>query len=251
MDLGLKGRVVIVTGSTSGIGRATAVAFGREGARVVVTYRHDNHAAEETANLVWEAGGEAMVVPYDLSDRGSIDAAVKSAVTKWGAVHVLVNNAMKWAGSRGGLFEEAEPAEWQGMIRTALEGPYHTIQAVLPSMREAGWGRIVNVSSSLAEDGMVGSGPYGAAKAGLHGLTRSLAWELGPAGILVNVVMPGLTLTERAPLVIPAEVREQVRSQTPSQRLSTPIDVAATILFLASEANGNINGEIVRITGGA
>jgi 3-oxoacyl-[acyl-carrier protein] reductase len=254
MDTELRDRVAFVTGGSSGIGRATAVAFGREGAKVAVSYRSNRPAAEQTAAMVRKAGGESLVVPYDLADNASIHAAVEETVERWGAINVLVNNAVQWT-SRGGPegappFEEVPPAQWQAMIRTSLEGAYSTIQAVLPSMRQGSWGRIVNISSNLAQDGLPGAGSYAAAKAGLHGLSRTLAWELAPAGILTNVIMPGMTLTERAQKHLPESIREQVASQTPTGRLTTPEEVAATVVFLASAANGHINGEVVRVTGG-
>ena len=254
MDTGLKNKVVFVTGGSSGIGRATAVGFGREGARVALSYRNDLAGAEETAGMVGEAGGEALVVRYDLVDEGSIRGAIGEIVGRWDALHVLVNNAVRWPGRDGGgggtLFEHVSPERWREDTRTLLEGAYLTIQAVLPCMRAAGWGRIVNVSSTLAEDGMPGGAPYTAAKASLHGLTRTLAKELAPAGILANVVMPGLTLTERAKRAIPGKVLDGEAARTPTGRLTTPEEVAALIVFLGSTANGHVNGENVRVAGG-
>ena len=254
METGLRDKAVFVTGGSSGIGRATAVGFGREGARVALSYRNDRAAAEETAGLVVEAGGEALVARYDLADEASVRGAVGEIFRCWGAVDVLVNNAVRWpgrAGTGGGkLFEEVPPERWREDTRTLLEGAYLTIQAVLPRMRAAGWGRIVNVSSTLAEDGMAGAASYTTAKAGLHGLTRTLAKELAPAGILANVVMPGLTLTERAKGAIPGEVLDGEAARTPTGRLTAPEEVAALIVFLGSAANGHVNGENIRVTGG-
>lgn len=254
MNTGLMNKVVFVTGGSSGIGRAAAAAFGREGARVALSYRNNREGAEETASMVSEAGGEVLIVPYDLADEQSIRKAVREIVGRWGVVHVLVNNAVRWP-SRGGtgegtVFEEVPPERWREDMRTLLEGTYLAIQAVLPYMRTAGWGRIVNVSSSLAEDGMPGGAPYTAAKAGLHGLTRTLAKELAPTGILVNVVMPGLTLTERAKRVIPGKILDGEAARTPTGRLTAPEEVAALAVFLGSAANGHVNGEALRITGG-
>lgn len=255
MDTGLKGRVALVTGSSSGIGRATAMAFGEEGARVAVTYRSNRQGAEATAARVERAGGKALVVPYDLNDSDSIRTAVRSVARRWGTIHVLVNNAVQWGGGAGPdgsvAFEDVPADAWRPMLRSTLEGVYHTIQAVVPWMRGAAWGRIVNVSSTVAEDGLPGSGAYAAAKSGLHGLTNVLAVELGPDGILTNVVMPGLTRTERAVEVIPASVRERVAGATPTRRLTTPQEVARLVVFLGSRANGHVNGEALRITGGA
>ena len=255
MDMGLQNRVVFITGSSSGIGRAAAIAFGREGAKVVVSYHNNRRGAEETAVMVSEAGGEEpLVVHYDLADDDSIRSAVETIIEHWGAVHVLVNNAVQRA-STGSLrealpFEQVPQKQWRSMIRGSLEGPYLTIQTVLPSMRSEGWGRIVNISSGLAERGRPGAGAYAAAKAGLHGLSRTLARELAADGILTNVVMPGITLTEMAAENIPSEAMEQVAAQTPTGRLSIPEDVASLIVYLCSGANGHVNGEIIKVTGG-
>lgn len=254
MDTEIKDRVVFVTGGSSGIGRATAVAFGREGAKVALSYYNNRAGAEDTARMVGETGGEALVVRHDLADDDSIRSAVEEIAGRWGAVHVLVNNAVRWPsrGDSGGkaLFEEVPPERWREDIRTLLEGAYLTTQVVLPTMREAGWGRIVNISSSLAEDGMPGGGPYTTPKAALHGLTRTLARELAPAGIFTNGVMPGLTLTERASRVIPQTVLDEEAARTPTGRLTTPEEVAGLVVFLGSAANGHVNGQIVRVTGG-
>ncbi len=254
METGLKNRVVLVTGSTAGIGRAIAIAFGREGAKVGVTYTNNKAAAEETAEKVIEAGGEALVVPYDLADDDSIRAAVQGLKEEWGTIDVLVNNAVKWQNQEEAkekvLFEEVPPAQWRDRIRSSLEGAYLTIQCVVPMMRSQGWGRIVNISSNIAEDGIVGAGAYASAKAGLHGLTRVLAWELAPVGILTNVVMPGLTVTERAKQSIPPQILQEKASRIPTGRLSTAEDVAPLVVFLGSAANTHVNGEMIRVTGG-
>lgn len=254
MDMGLQNRVVFVTGGSSGIGRASAIAFGREGAKVALSYKNNRRGAEETAVMVSEAGGEPMVVPYDLGDDDSIRSAAESITEHWGTVHVLVNNAVQrnsMVSPREALpFEQVPHQQWRSMIRGSLEGAYLTIQTVLPSMRKEGWGRIVNVSSGLTERGRPGVGAYAAAKAGLHGLSRTLSSELAADGILTNVVMPGITLTEMAAENIPSKIMEQVAAQTPTGRLSIPEDVASLIVYLCSGANGHINGEIIKVTGG-
>jgi 3-oxoacyl-[acyl-carrier protein] reductase len=164
---------------------------------------------------------------------------------------VLVNNAvqMDHPGPTGQLFEAVPLQHWEAMLRSTLEGVTLTIQCALPLMRQSGWGRIVNISSD-AVDGWPGLGPYATAKAGLQGLTRTLAVELGPANILSNVVMPGFVLTERNQQRVPAEHREQVRQHTPTGQLITPEDVAAVIVFLGSKVNRQITGENIRVTGG-
>jgi 3-oxoacyl-[acyl-carrier protein] reductase len=148
------------------------------------------------------------------------------------------------------LFEEVPRPEWQRLMRTNIEGVYSVIQAVLPAMRAQAWGRIVNVSSVAAEDGMPGFAWYSTSKAALHGLTRTLARELGPAGVLVNAVMPGGTLTSSVIEQVPAAALALQARQLPTRKLPRPEDVASTIVFLASAANTTMTGEIVRASGG-
>lgn len=251
MYLGLKECVALVTGSSSGIGRAVAIAFGGEGARVVVTYHGNRQGAEETARKVRDVGGQALVVHYDLADPDSIRSSIQTLEKEWNTLNVLVNNAapMDVAGPTGQLFEDVPIQNWEKMLRNTLEGVTLTIQCALPLLRKSGWGRIVNISSD-ATDGWPGLGPYATAKAGLHGLTRTLAVELGPANILSNVVMPGAVMTERTQQHISDEQREQIKQHMPTRKLITPEDVAALIIFLGSPVNQQITGEIIRITGG-
>ncbi len=251
MDLRLKDQTALVTGSSSGIGRATAIAFGKEGACVAITYHDNREGAEGTANAIREGGGQALVMHYDLADPDSVRSSLKRLDQEWGRLNVLVNNAapMDVAGPTGQLFEDVPLENWQAMLRGTLEGITLTIQCALPLMRKSGWGRIVNISSDGA-DGYPGLGPYATAKAGLHGLTRTLAVELGPANILSNVVMPGFVLTEHNQQVVPAQYQEQVKSQLPTRQLPTPEDIAAVIVFLSSPVNRQITGQIIRVTGG-
>lgn len=198
-----------------------------------------------------EAGGQALVVPYDLGSEERIAAAVQTVVKRWGSVHVLVNNAVQWGSveevTQPLPFEEAPLSRWESMLDLNLTGVYLTIRQVVPSMRAQHWGRIVTLSSDPA---FPGAGAYAAAKAGLHGLTRVLAHELGPAGILANVVVPGFTLTERNLQNMPQHLRDLAAQQTPTGRLSTPEDVAPTIVFLGSAANSQITGVLVHTSGG-
>jgi len=210
MQTGLANRVVIVTGGSSGIGRAVALAFGREDARVAVTYRADKEAAASCAAEIEAAGAAAAAFPLDLGSAGSAADLVRQVTGRWGGLDVLVN----CAGGR----ERNGPRE----------------------------GRIVLVSSGAGEEGWEGAAAYAAAKAGLAGLARSLAWELGREGILVNVVAAGLTLTDRVRRNAPPQVIQAIAGRVPSRRLSDPEDVAELIVFLASAANRNVSGEIVR-----
>lgn len=229
------------------------MAFGREGARVALTYHSNRDAGEQVATEIVEAGGEAMAVPLDLADPSTIYEAVSAVVDRWGQLDVLVANAVAWEPEFEGPvppFDELPPERWEPMLRTSLEGTFHTVRAAVPVMRKGGWGRIAMTSSGFAIRGAAGEVAYATAKAGLHGFSRSLARELGPAGILVNIVMPGLTTTERSLAVFADEWHEVARSRTPSGRLSTPDDVGTVIVFACSAANGNMTGEIFKVDGG-
>lgn len=253
MDLGLAGRTALVTGASQGIGRATALLLGAEGANVAITYHRQHEKAQAVVDSIEQAGGTALAVPLELASLESVSAAVHAVVEAFGGLDILVNNAVQWGDRRPWAippFEEVPVAEWRGLLRENTEAAYAAIQAALPTMRGRGWGRIVNVSSGIAVDGLPGAGPYAAAKAAMHGLTRTLAKELGPAGILVNVVMPGATLTDRNRTMFPPEALEQLAQTSPIRRLLPPEEVAPTIAFLCSSANTAVTGEIVRASGG-
>jgi NAD(P)-dependent dehydrogenase (short-subunit alcohol dehydrogenase family) len=189
-----------------------------------------------------------MTLRLALEDPGSIAAGVNEVVARWRRIDVLVAGAVQWPTDRaeGGRAEALPLDRWDEGLRVNLEGTIATINAVLPSMRAGGWGRIVLISSGVAEEGLPGPSPYGVAKSGLHGLARQLTWDVGRDGILVNVVAAGFTVTERNLSLFPDSVREQVAANTPSQRLSSPEEVASLITFLGSGANANLTGEIVR-----
>src|SRR5450432_289443 len=253
MDLGLRGRVALLTGSSRGIGRATAILLAREGARVAITYRNNRDKAENVAATVRDFGAEAVVVPFDLASEDSIRGAMASVVDRWGRVDVLVNNAVQWASESPAdksPFDEQPFEDLRLQLRANVEGTLAATHAAVAVMRRNRWGRIVTVSSALAVRGAAGSTAYSAAKSALHGMTRALFTELGPEGILVNVVMAGLTLTERVKASMSPRSLEQAANSSPLRRLPAPEEVASTIVFLASAANTTVNGEIVLSSGG-
>jgi 3-oxoacyl-[acyl-carrier protein] reductase len=248
MDLGLHERVAVVTGATGGIGAAIARCLAHEGARIAVGYHADPAAAERLVQSI----GEAISFQYDLRETHTIQRAIDLILERWGRLDILVVCAWQSAGwaSPDALPESTTTEAWQTQLRANVEGSAYAVQAALPAMRVAGWGRIVLVSSGAAEDGAPGLEHYAAAKAALHGLSRSLARSTGPAGVLVNAVMPGFVATERHRQCIQPEIFERIAAQTPTRHLATEQDIANVVAFLVSEANGAVTGTEVRVSGG-
>jgi 3-oxoacyl-[acyl-carrier protein] reductase len=250
MDTQLRGRPVLVTGGSSGIGRATAIAFAREGANVALTFKSDHDAANAAVAEVEALGGQGFTVPLDLAEPESIQSAVGEVVARWGGLDVLVANAVRWPYDAREALGESDPHAWERALRANLEGTAATVRAAWPSLAASGNGRIVLVSTGVTRQGMAGASAYASAKAGLEGLGAALKWEGGEAGILVNTVAPGFTVTERNLATFGEQVRETVRKRTPSGRLSVPEDVASAIVYLGSPANRNITGTYLPVAGG-
>ena len=252
MDLGLRDKTVLVTGGSSGIGQAIALAYGREpGVHIAFTYHSKGETAQQIRQAIQETGIDAQCLPLDLADATSIQAAVDTIVTKTGRIDVLVNNAIHWGNGahRGKRVEDIPLTKWEEIIGVNLFGTIQLTQLVLPYMRQQQWGRIVNVSSDLALDSMLGSGPYSTLKAALSGFTANLVEEYSVDGILTNTVLPGWTLVERALHFFPDEFRDQARSAFPTKRITRPEDVASLVLYLGSAANGHVNGETIKVSG--
>jgi 3-oxoacyl-[acyl-carrier protein] reductase len=251
IDIGLTGRVALITGASGGIGAAIARVFAAEGARVALGYHSAKDRAQHLADQITQAGGHALPLFFDLADPHSARAAADLVVQTWGRLDVLASSA--WV-APGWLAPDTAPESvpgqlWQDQLRLNVEGTASMIRAVLPQMRTRQWGRIVLLSSGAA-DGAPGMEHYAAAKAALRGISRSLAASTGPAGILTNVVMPGLVATERHRAAIPAEALQRWAAQTPTRRLATEDDVARVVTFLASAANTSITGTEIRVDGG-
>ncbi|MFB9626879.1 SDR family NAD(P)-dependent oxidoreductase [Nonomuraea helvata] len=248
VDLGLAGKVVLVTGASTAIGKATALAFAEEKANIAVGYHSNAQAAAETVALAEQRGARAIRWQLDLGQPDSLQIAVEHAREELGPIDVLVNNAVRWPDwpQPDELFETAPPERFTTSVNANLIGPYLLARAVVADMRSHGWGRIVNVSTGLVEDGFPGNVSYIAAKAGLHGLTRVMSRELAASGILTNVVMPGFTPADKP---LPPELIEQAGTAAATRRVTHPDDVARMIVFLCSTANTNTTGEAIRTDG--
>jgi 3-oxoacyl-[acyl-carrier protein] reductase len=246
VDLGLRDKVAIVTGSGRGIGAATVQAFAREAAKVVVT-DIDPASARRTAEALREAGAAAIDLAADVTRKDEVQRLMDETVRAFGTVHVLVNNA---GFPKDNYLTKMPEADWDAVVDVVLKGAYLCSQAAVPHMMNQKWGRIINISSR-AHLGNPGQANYSAAKAGLLGLTRALCYEDGKFNITVNAVAPGFIDTELVRALPTYEaIKERWIKNTPVPRLGRVEDIADAVLFLASERAGFITGEVLHVTGG-
>ncbi|MEV1068501.1 SDR family NAD(P)-dependent oxidoreductase [Streptomyces sp. NPDC050263] len=243
-------RTAIVTGSGSGIGLATGMRLAAEGAAVAV-WDLDGDSAKAAAAQITEAGGTAVGLPVDVADRGRIDEALAEVRSLLGPVTILVNNAGISPFKR---FLDISAEDFARVMAVNLAGTFHCCQAVVPDMIGAGWGRIVNISSSSAQTGNTWQAHYAASKAGVIGLSRSLAQELGPKGITVNIVPPSFIDTpalrgSAEAGFLGSGVESHVQS-TPVRRVGRPEDIASACAYLARDEAGFITGQVVGVNGG-
>ena len=243
-------KVAIVTGGGSGIGLGISERLGADGAAVAVLDRDAASATDAAAKIV-AAGGTAVGIEADVTDRGRVEAAVTEVVAQLGAPTILVNNAGL---QQFGPFLKLDVEQWQRVLDVNLTGTFHCCQVVLPHMIEAGWGRIVNISSSSTHGGQPMMTAYVSAKSGVIGLTKSLALEFGPKGITVNTIPPGFIDT---PMLRATEAKgrlgqsvEHHESQTPVRRVGRPEDIAAACSFLVRDEASYITGQVIGVNGG-
>jgi 3-oxoacyl-[acyl-carrier protein] reductase len=237
-------RTAFVTGASRGIGRACAIALSQSGARVILAAR-DKAKLEEVATEIRAAKGEAFVVEIDLASENSIKTAF-AAAKEFGRVDILVNNAGL---TKDGLALRMKKEDWDTVLATNLTGAFLATQQVLQGMMKERWGRIINISSVVGESGNPGQANYVASKAGLIGLTKSLAQEISSRNITVNAVAPGFIETAMTG-GLSEDLKTHMLGQIPLKRFGKPEDVAAAVRFLASEEAGYITGHVLDVNGG-
>jgi 3-oxoacyl-[acyl-carrier protein] reductase len=238
-------RTALITGASRGIGKACAHALSLAGHRVALAAR-SMEKLQEVANDILNGGGEAFVLELDLANRQMIADAVSNAAKEFGRIDILVNNAGM---TKDGLAVRMKPADWDVVLQTNLSGAFYVTQQVLPGMMRERWGRVVNISSVVGEMGNPGQANYVASKAGLIGLTKSLAQELGSRNITVNAVAPGFIETDMTHGLTP-ELKQKMLDQTPLRRMGTPEDIAGAVKFLVGEDAGFITGHVLDVNGG-
>jgi 3-oxoacyl-[acyl-carrier protein] reductase len=241
----LDGKIALVTGASQGIGEAIAKQLAAQGATVVCAARRLENLQAVAAAIV-AAGGKSDVVVADLSDTASVKAAIATTMERHGAIHILVNNA---GITRDKLLIQMKEEDWDAVIDTNLKGAYTAIQAATKPMMKQRWGRIINIASVVGQMGNAGQANYVAAKAGLIGLTKSVARELASRNVTANAVTPGY-IESAMTAGLPPEVKAEFTKQIPLGRMGTGSDIASAVVFLASEEASYITGQVLSVNGG-
>jgi 3-oxoacyl-[acyl-carrier protein] reductase len=247
-DKALEGRVALVTGGSRGIGRAICVALARRGAKVVINYASREDAARETAELVTAAGGTAVLSAFDVAAPEACTEAVKAIGKDHGGLDILVNNA---GVAINGLLLRYKDDQWARTLQVNLGGAFHCARAAASLLlRAKEHGRIINITSVVGESGNGGQVAYASSKAGLIGLTQSLAKELASRGVTANAVSPGFIDTDMTAEHLPEAARAKLLEQIPLARIGLADDVAHAVAFLAGPEAGYITGQVIRVNGG-
>jgi 3-oxoacyl-[acyl-carrier protein] reductase len=251
--MNFQGQVILVTGASRGIGAAIAQAFAAEGGFVIVNYLRNEAAAEAVVAQCKAAGGDAWAIRADVNDPAQVQAMVAQVLAEVGRIDVLVNNAFapyRFDPEQRKRFWELDWSDYQRQVDGAVHATYNVCQAVLPHLRQRAQGCIVNLASDLVARPVVPYHDYATAKSALVGFSRNLAAELGPLGIRVNCVAPGLVYPTDASRATKEDVKEAIVAQTPLRRIATPADVAGPVLFLASDWSRFMTGQVLYVDGG-
>ena len=244
--MSLQGKCALVTGGSRGIGRAVCLELARQGARVAVNYAGNAAAAEETVKACEALGAEAFAIQADVADAAASEAMVKEVLARFGRLDILVNNA---GVTRDGLMPMMKEADWDAVLDTNLKGAFHCMKAVYRPMMKQKYGRIVNLSSIVGLRGNAGQANYAASKAGLIGLTKSMAKELAARNVTVNAVAPGFIDTDMT-AALPEKAREAMLTTIPMGRLGQAEDVAQAVAFFAGDASAYVTGQVLCVDGG-
>ncbi|WP_343250342.1 3-oxoacyl-[acyl-carrier-protein] reductase [Diplocloster hominis] len=242
----LKDKIALVTGAGRGIGRAIALSLAEQGAAVVINYSGSEQAANETAGKIMENGGTAMTYQCNVADFQQVEAMIRTVVDKYGRLDILVNNA---GITRDGLIMKMSEEDFDQVMDINLKGTFHTIRHSARQMIKQRAGNIINISSVSGVLGNAGQANYAASKAGVIGLTKTMARELASRGIRVNAVAPGFIQTDMT-AVLTDKLKEQVKTQIPLGRMGTPDEIAGVVSFLASDQASYITGQIIHVDGG-
>ena len=242
----LSGKIALVTGASRGIGKETAITLASYGATVIVNYNGSKDKASEVVDIIKENGGEALAYGCNVSDYNAVEAMMKDLIAQFGRIDILVNNA---GITKDGLLMKMSEADYDAVLDINLKGTFNCIKHISRQMLKQKGGRIINLSSVVGVYGNAGQVNYSASKAGVIGITKSVAKELGSRGISVNAVAPGFIVTEMTD-AMPEEAKKQVSERIAMKKLGSTKDVAETVAFLASDKSAYITGQVICVDGG-
>ena len=244
--MSLEGKNALVTGGSRGIGRAVCLRLADMGAHVIINYVSNPDAAKATEKLIIDAGGTAEILPFNVSIATEVQSTIKQLIKDKGSLDILVNNA---GITRDGLMARMKEDDWDAVLDTNLKGSFICSKAAVRSMMKKKWGRIVNISSVIGFAGNAGQVNYAAAKAGMQGLTKSMAREFATRNINVNSVAPGYIETDMTKN-LPEDLEEKIKAEIPLARLGNPDDIAAAVAYLVGEDGSYITGQTIHVNGG-
>lgn len=242
----LKGKNALVTGGSRGIGRAISIRLASMGAHVFINYVSNPGAAEETQKMIIDAGGSAELLAFNVADADQAQKAIKGLIKETGSLDILVNNA---GITRDGLMARMKESDWDSVLDTNLKGSFFCAKAAVRAMMKKRWGRIVNISSVIGFAGNAGQVNYASAKAGMQGLTKSMAREFASRNITVNGVAPGYIVTDMT-RDLSDEIQDKIKAEIPLASLGDPEDIAGAVAYLVGEDSAYITGQTIHVNGG-